>query len=282
MEMNMYGSDLLKPADKALTAVADATLKEAPQALLNTLHGTRFGHPLHPAIIAVPLGAWSVSSLLDLWEAATGDKTFSPGADAALGIGLLGSIGAAATGLNDWRHTDGQARRVGALHGILNLVSIGLFANSWVLRRRGSRSAGICSALSGFALSGLAGWLGGHLVSRERVGVDHAQREEVKHFTAVLDEQELAENQMRRAELNGTAILLARRDGKVYAIGEKCSHLGGPLSEGKLEGDAVVCPWHGSRFSLDDGRVIDGPSVFAQPCFQTRIRAGKIEVRSAH
>ena len=282
MNKDILDSDFLDPADKALTAIADATLRQAPQALSNLLHGTRFGHPLHPALVAVPLGAWSVSSLLDLYEVATGDETFAAGADAALGIGLLSSLGAAATGLNDWRHTDRPARRAGALHGVLNLVSMALFANSWVQRKRGDRASGIGSGMVGLALSMFAGWVGGHLVSRERVGVDHAQRQPLREFTAVLDDQELAENQMKRVDLADVEVLLIRRNGRVFGIGEKCAHLGGPLSEGKLEGDAVVCPWHGSRFSLTDGRVIDGPTVFAQPCFETRIKDGRIEVRSSH
>ena len=68
--------------------------------------------------------------------------------------------------------------------------------------------------------------------------------------------------------------------GEVHALAHTCSHQGGPLSEGKLEGDVVQCPWHGSRFSIKDGSVVDGPATFPQPCFETRVRDGKIEVRS--
>jgi nitrite reductase/ring-hydroxylating ferredoxin subunit len=53
----------------------------------------------------------------------------------------------------------------------------------------------------------------------------------------------------------------------------------GPLSEGRIEMDTVVCPWHGSRFSLDDGRVIDGPATHARPFLETRVRAGRVELR---
>ena len=70
-----------------------------------------------------------------------------------------------------------------------------------------------------------------------------------------------------------------RRGDRVYALAETCAHLGGPLSEGKLEGDTVVCPWHASRFTLETGEVVDGPSAFPQPCLKTRIRNGQIEVK---
>jgi nitrite reductase/ring-hydroxylating ferredoxin subunit len=76
-------------------------------------------------------------------------------------------------------------------------------------------------------------------------------------------------------------VLLVRRGERIYAIGETCAHLGGPLSEGKLEGASVRCPWHGSCFSLEDGRVLEGPSVHAQPVLDARIHNGQIEVRKS-
>ena len=63
---------------------------------------------------------------------------------------------------------------------------------------------------------------------------------------------------------------------------ERCSHFGGPLAEGQLEGESVRCPWHGSRFALADGAVLEGPSVHPQPCLAVRLRDGQIEVRAAH
>jgi nitrite reductase/ring-hydroxylating ferredoxin subunit len=65
------------------------------------------------------------------------------------------------------------------------------------------------------------------------------------------------------------------------ALAETCSHLGGPLAEGQLEGNSVRCPWHGSRFALKDGSVLDGPATHPQPCFETRIRNGQIEIRAS-
>jgi nitrite reductase/ring-hydroxylating ferredoxin subunit len=78
----------------------------------------------------------------------------------------------------------------------------------------------------------------------------------------------------------GVPVLLVRRGGEIHALAHTCSHLGGPLSKGKLEGEIVQCPWHGSRFSIKDGSVVDGPATFPQPCFETRVRDGQIEVRS--
>jgi nitrite reductase/ring-hydroxylating ferredoxin subunit len=74
-------------------------------------------------------------------------------------------------------------------------------------------------------------------------------------------------------------VLLARSQaGEVCALANTCTHLGGPLAEGSREGDTVTCPWHGSRFDLRTGAVVEGPAVFAQPCLEARVRDGKIEV----
>jgi nitrite reductase/ring-hydroxylating ferredoxin subunit len=75
-------------------------------------------------------------------------------------------------------------------------------------------------------------------------------------------------------------VLLVRKGQRIYAIAETCSHLGGPLSEGTLEDLSVRCPWHGSRFSLEDGRVLEGPSVHVQPILDVRVRDGRVEVRA--
>ncbi len=80
--------------------------------------------------------------------------------------------------------------------------------------------------------------------------------------------------------VNGVDILLVRRGEKIFALGETCSHLGGPLSEGKLEGDIVECPWHGSRFCLKDGSVVDGPATHPQPKLDVRVRDGRVFVKA--
>src|SRR5262245_8207743 len=95
----------------------------------------------------------------------------------------------------------------------------------------------------------------------------------------MLPEAELSEGQLKGTRYKETAIMLTRRGGQVCALVDTCAHLGGLLSEGKLDGDTVVCPWHGSRFALGSGAVVDGPSVFPQPCLEARTRDGKIEVR---
>lgn len=247
----------------------------------NLLHGTWLGHPLHPALTDVPLGAWTAAFALDALESISGRKELRAGADAAITVGLVGAAGAAVTGLTDWAETDGRARKVGLLHGLLNASATALYATSLVLRRKKKRSAGLGFAMLGFGVSSAAAYLGGHLVFGEQIGVDHAAAQEMpKDFVTVLADAELAEGEMKRADAAGVPVLLVRCEGEVCALAHTCSHMGGPLSEGKLEGDVVQCPWHGSRFNIRDGSVVDGPATFPQPRFETRVREGQIEVRS--
>ena len=103
-----------------------------------------------------------------------------------------------------------------------------------------------------------------------------------ERFAPVLDAAELADGTLRRVELEGESVLLAQSEsGEVCAISAVCSHMGGPLDEGERDGDVVVCPWHGSRFDLCTGAVEGGPAVYPQPRYETRVRAGKVEIRAA-
>jgi nitrite reductase/ring-hydroxylating ferredoxin subunit len=132
----------------------------------------------------------------------------------------------------------------------------------------------------GYAVAAVAADFGGSLVYNQRIGVDHnAAQSFPGDFTSVMSEAELREEHLTRAEFNGSRILLLRRGQRIFAIAETCSHLGGPLSEGKLDGVTVECPWHGSRFSLETGEVIDGPAVHRQPCLDARVNNGRIEIR---
>jgi nitrite reductase/ring-hydroxylating ferredoxin subunit len=101
-------------------------------------------------------------------------------------------------------------------------------------------------------------------------------------FVPVLDEEDLPRNDTRKVEADGVGVLLSRSSGgEVCAISSVCGHLGGPLEEGSREGDTVVCPWHGSRYDLCSGKVLESPAVFPQSRYETRVRDGRIEVRAA-
>jgi len=266
---------------RGVRQVFDA-LGPARRTLKNALHGTWLGHPVHPVLTDVPLGAWTATVVLDALEETRPRSGLAQASDVALAVGLAGAAGAAVTGLADWSETDGRPRKVGMVHAALNVSATLLFAGSLVCRRQGNREVGRALALTGYLVSVAAAYLGGELVFRDQIGVDHSAGAELpEEFTAILADTELGEGHMARARYRDTPILLARRDGRVSALLERCSHMGGPLAEGKLERGTVVCPWHGSRFELDTGAVLDGPSPFPQPCLEVRTRDGQIEVRKA-
>ena len=268
-------------SEKLQPAVARALESSGGQPLKDFLHGVWLGHPLHPVLTDVPLGSWTAALMLDALDEISGNDGFGRGADAAVALGLVGAVAAAMTGMADWQHLDGEERRVGLLHGLINTSAALLYTRSLLLRQRQERRAGRGFALLGFLASTAAAYLGGKLVYSYRIGVDRAAEElPPQDFVPVMAESDLPENELRRVEANRASILLVRRQGQIYAIAETCSHLSGPLAAGHLEGNSVVCPWHGSRFALTDGRVLNGPATHPQPCFATRVRNGQIEVRA--
>ncbi|WP_299761265.1 Rieske 2Fe-2S domain-containing protein [uncultured Pontibacter sp.] len=274
--------------DTAGDTVQPAVLKafeaggKAGRSIKNALHGKWLGHPLHPAITDVPVGAWTTAAVLDGLEL-MGKEKYTPGADAAVAVGLVGALGAAVTGLADWTGTRKERRKLGMLHGMLNAGATALYATSLLLRRRKrTRGVGIGLAMLGYGVVSAGAYLGGHLVFGKQVGVDHTGNSAVypEDFVAVLREDELEEGQMRCVEAGEVKVLLARKNGDLFAIAHTCSHLGGPLSDGDLmDNCSVRCPWHGSVFSLEDGSVVDGPATEPQPKFEVRVKAGQIEVR---
>lgn len=273
----------LKPAEEGLQKglhKAFAAGGEAGTKIKDALHGTWIGHPLHVILTDVPLGAWTAAMLFDGIATVVNNDSMDTSADACIAVGLLGAVGAAVTGLTDWQDVDPPARRVGLVHGVLNLAAASLMAASLVKRRRDSRSSGRGLALLGFLTATTAARLGGNLVYEHRIGVDRALEKPLpEQFQPTISETELEEGKPRRVDVGGTPIVLVRRGAEILALAETCSHLGGPLSEGMVEGNTIQCPWHGSRFSLTDGRVVNGPAVHRQPCLETRVRDGKIEVR---
>jgi len=273
-----------KPVEEKLQKLLDKALyangRPSAQKIRNFLNGTWLGEPLHVVIKDVPIGAWTVAITFDALDLIRNRREFSLAADTSLAIGLVGAAGAAVTGITDWSDVDPPARRLGLIHGLLNVGVTALFTTSLILRKRKLRTAGRISAALGYALLSVSAHLGGKMVYEQRVGVDRTAGEVFpKDFVTVLAESKLADSMLHRAIYEDTPILLVRRGPKIFAMAETCSHFSGPLSEGKLVGDSIVCPYHASRFALDDGRVLDGPAVHPQPCLEVRVRNGQIEVR---
>lgn len=267
-------ADLAAPLDPVVEPVQGA-FRALPSPVRNALDGVWLGNPLHPALTDVPLGAWTAAAVLDL--------AGSEAADGALAVGVAGAVGATLTGLNDWSHLRGRPKRIGTAHALLNGFALALSAGSLLARRRGRRGLG--KALSGLGYAGAtaSAHLGGELSFGLGVRVNRTAWERPRdRYLAVLDESDLDGGALCRADLEGEAVLVARAEGsdEICAIAATCSHLGGPLDEGRRDGNAVVCPWHGSRFDLCTGAVEGGPAVYPQPRYEARLWGGKVEVRA--
>jgi len=246
----------------------------------NLLDGVWLGAPLHPPLTDVPIGAWTTALLLDTGSALSGDKDLGAAADRALAVGTIAAVPTALTGLNDLRDLSGQSRRIATVHAVANVVGLSLTTASLAYRHSGKR--GLARGLSGlgYLTSSAAAHLGGKLSFGLGIRVNRTMGEVVpKSFVAVLDEAELTGDELRRVDVEGVPVLLARSQaGELCALANTCTHLGGPLADGSREGDTVACPWHGSRFDLRSGAVVEGPAVFEQPRLETRVRDGKIEI----
>src|SRR5207249_3978636 len=184
------------------------------------------------------------------------------------------------TGLTDWSDLYGSDRRTGFVHGALNIGITGLYIASLVSRLRGQRNTGIVLSTTGYLISLLSAYLGGELVFAKGVGVNHVAWEGGSDdFVEVMNIADLEEGKLARVDAAGIPAVLLKQGPNIYAIGATCSHMGGPLDEGTCENGVVTCPWHGSRFRMSNGSVVNGPAVYAEPTFAVRIRNGKIELR---
>lgn len=268
--------------EHALT-FAFAACGGARERVANLLHGTWLGHPLHPVLTSLPTGAVATTVALDSARLVPGHAAGLRDASRyALGVGIVGSVGAALTGVTDWQHTHEQSRRIGLVHGLMNGVATALYIASWRDRRRGRHRRGVVNSALGYGITVLGGYLGGELVYRSANGVDHSgDRLAGGPWRAVLPMAELTDGQAQRVDVDGVGVVLRRHGDTVLAHGERCPHLGAPMSDGWIDRGKIVCPWHGSRFSAETGDVLRGPATAPLPCYETRIDDGVIELRTS-
>jgi uncharacterized membrane protein len=135
------------------------------------------GHPIHQMLIVFPLGLLATSLIFDIIYWATDNGRWADIAYVMIASGIIGGLAAAIFGLIDWLAIPKgtRAKRIGALHGLGNVVVVGLFAISWLLRYGHPAAPGtgpVVLSIMGVALALVTGWLGGELVDRLAVGVD--------------------------------------------------------------------------------------------------------------
>jgi nitrite reductase/ring-hydroxylating ferredoxin subunit len=194
----------------------------------------------------------------------------------------------------DWMDVGPPEKSVGAVHAMLNIAATVFFLASFIMRCRDQWQLawGSCAvALAGYLLMTSGASLGGGMVYRMGVMINrNAYRNGPSDFRPAIAASKLAEGQPIRVEVDGQPILLVKSasagsasagtsTGAIHAIGAVCSHYGAPLNEGTLEGGAVRCPWHGSRFALEDGSVREGPTCTPVPSYEVRVVNDQVEVK---
>lgn len=257
----------------------------ARNTVTNALHGVWLGHPVHPPLASLTSGALGTTVALDALsllpgQPATEVRDASKFASRALGVGILASVGSAVTGVTDWQHTHESDRRVGAVHGLVNLVATGLYARSWWDRRRGRHGRGIALTAVGYAITVAGSYLGGALVFESGIGIDQSgARLRKAQWTPVLPASSLNGKPVR-VEVDGVGLVVCQtKPGEVAAFGELCPHLAAPMADGWIDRGRLVCPWHGSWFAAESGDVLRGPAAAPLPCYQARLVNGMVEVR---
>lgn len=253
--------------------------------LQNVAHGTWvLHHPLHPALTDVPLGAWMVGVVAD-FVAMKSHVIPTQAGDIALIVGLAAATGAVVTGYTDFQDTYGLERRAAVLHGLVMTAVFVIESASLLLRWFGDTSlhpAAVGLATAGLLLAMLGMYLGGHVVFGFGTMINrNAFAEPPSGFTVVGATEDFPEAGMKRVQAGDVGVLLVRLNGALHAIAATCSHAGGPLDEGKMVGDVVTCPWHGSQFCVRDGSVRRGPATFGQPVFLVREEGGRVSVKPA-
>jgi nitrite reductase/ring-hydroxylating ferredoxin subunit/uncharacterized membrane protein len=242
------------------------------------LNGRWLGHPLHAVLTDAPIGILFLVIVFDF-------VSLAEAAAWALGIGILAMLAAALAGFADYADTDGKARERATLHSTLMVLSLVLYAISFLMRvgpgglpNTGPPAAAWLSVASFLILSagayvgGDVVYLLGNMVNR------HAFRGAGAKWIALepaeVEDGRIPEGRPIKAKLGINQLVLVRQGEKILALHDTCAHAGGPLNEGKLVDGSIECPWHYSRYRLENGHVVRGPSVYDQPAYEVRAKDG--------
>jgi len=255
-------------------------------------------HPIHPMLIPFPFAFLSGSALVGLWARATNRREWFRTTNHMNQLGLGSAVVAAVPGLIDYFFSvppRSSARDRATKHMIANLSAVGLFAAARLGRRDPDARPPVWTVaadLCGAALLGAGGWMGGTLVYRNQIGVDHRYADAGKWQVETIetprldspevdagDASELGVDQMKLLRVGDRRIALGRTERGYVAFDDRCTHKGGPLSDGVLACDTVQCPWHGSQFDVHTGAARRGPATEGIETYEVTERDGRLWLR---
>lgn len=270
-----------------IASVVDGTygvLGRPGKFLQDFLNGSWLGHSLHAVLVDVVIGAATAALLLDVLRVVFDVGELEVATTWVVGLAGLSALGAIVTGLTDYKDTapSSSERDVTGFHGLINIVATLFFAVSLFLRLGDGHDAAFWVLLVGYLIVSVGGYIGGHVVFKYGYMVNHnafSRPKRAKEFTAVAPLVDVPDGAPTKVMFGATAIVVVRRGDVVHALVERCSHAGGPLSEGEVKDGTITCPWHFSTFRLSDGSVVHGPAGTRQPAYRARINADQVEVQ---
>jgi nitrite reductase/ring-hydroxylating ferredoxin subunit/uncharacterized membrane protein len=228
-------------------------------------------HPIHPMLIPFPFafltGGWGFG----VAAAATGNEDLKTVSRYLVPAGLVAGLVAAVPGLVDYLVSvppESSAKERATKHALINVGSLALFTLGWLGQRKRRAALPLTIQGIGTATLCLGGWMGGTLAYRNQIGVDHRYANAGKWEEERVDDPSSLEKVAHGLEMNqmklvhaGDKRVAVGRTGKGYvAFQDRCTHRGGPLSDGALVCGTVQCPWHGSQFDVRTGDVKAGPA----------------------
>lgn len=253
---------------------------EGTRRLADLLHGTWIGHPLHPILTDVVVGAWTIGMFFDFVSLFNHARQAEMIADALTKVGNVAALPTLLSGLADFSTIPEPVANIALTHAMMNNIGFALQVASASARNQGERERAITLSGLAFAFLLTGAYLGGHLSYAKKVGVKYYEDVmEPQAWTPALEITKIREREPRRVEVAGQPVLLYRQGNQIQAIGAVCPHSGGPLEQGKFANGCVQCPWHDTVFALADGHVVHGPSTYPVTNYAVRVRNGMVEVR---
>jgi len=249
------------------------------------------GHPIHPILVSFPIAFFIGTFISDLSFFFSDKIIFKEMAMYLEAGGIVSALIAAIPGIVDYYTTvppKSSAKERATKHGILNISMLFVFAIALLLRRNEEIHFLFILILEGIGviILSIAGWLGGTLVSRNQIGIDHRyanagkwSEEIVKDFSGetfeLKDLEKLKVNQMKLIHIHNKRIVIARTETDLVAFADSCTHSGASLADGVLMCETVQCPWHGSQFKVKTGSVVAGPAKEKIRTYEIKYDNGK-------
>jgi uncharacterized membrane protein/nitrite reductase/ring-hydroxylating ferredoxin subunit len=253
------------------------------------------GHPVHPMLIPFPIAFLTGATLFDAAGWLLGNPEWWATGGYLSAAGIATALLAAVPGLIDYLYTvppksSGKTRAT--RHMVTMLFSVALFAAARLIRGEAAVSpqlAVLGLEVAALALVAVGGYMGGTLVTRNLISVDHRYANAGKWREATLPSQqggavivarrdELKTDQMKLLRIGAARIVLARTEHGYVAFDDRCTHRGGSLAGGVMICGTVQCLWHGSQFDAGTGAVKGGPAKTGIAAYRVTEENGDVKL----